>query len=220
MSGAHDHHGHHHHGADDCCAVEAPPSGDGMASYRRALGIVLALNATMFAVEIASGLAARSVALQADALDFLGDAFAYGMALAVLGMPLRWRAGVALFKGLCMGGFGLWVIGTAALNAYHQTVPEAFIMGWVGFAALLTNASCAVILYRHRQGDANMRSVWLCTRNDAIGNIAVVCAGLAVGLTDTGWPDYLVAAVMASLALSASVQVLRLSLAELSHRPA
>ena len=192
-----------------------------MADYRRILWIVLAINAAMFVVEIMSGVLARSVSLQADALDFLGDSFAYAITLFVVGTHIRWRARVALLKGLSMLGFGLWVIGSTIYHALYSAVPLATVMGTVGTAALVANIVSALLLYRHRSGDANMRSVWLCSRNDAISNLAVIAAAGAVGITGTGWPDYAVAFIMAGLALSSSVQVLRLSFAELagSRRP-
>ena len=191
-----------------------------LASYRKALWLALAINATMFGVEMVSGMIAQSVALQADALDFLGDSFAYGVTLMVVGMALRWRASVALLKGLSMVGFGVWLIGLAIWHAFYSTVPLALVMGTVGIAALAANLASAAVLYRHRVGDANMRAVWLCSRNDAIGNIVIVIAAVGVGTTETGWPDYAVAAAMAALALRSGVEVLRLSLAEMVGRPA
>jgi Co/Zn/Cd efflux system component len=192
-----------------------------MADYRRILWIVLAINATMFLVEITSGLLGRSVSLQADALDFLGDSFAYAITLFIVSTHIRWRARVALLKGLSMLCFGLWVIGTTIYHALYSAVPLAAVMGTVGTVALIANVVSALLLYRHRSGDANTRSVWLCTRNDAISNVAVIAAAGAVEFTGSGWPDYAVAFIMATLAMSSSVKVLRLSLAELagSQRP-
>lgn len=177
--------------------------------YRRVLWIVIVINATMFIVEMTGGLLARSVSLQADALDFLGDAATYGISLLVLSMSLRWRAGAALIKGASMGLFGVWVIGNSIYHMLYPGVPSAPIMGSIGFAALIANVICALLLYRHREGDANMRSVWLCSRNDAVSNIAVMMAASGVWATNTGWPDLVVGAIMASLALSACYQVLR-----------
>lgn len=190
-----------------------------MAAYRRILWLVIAINATMFAVEMTAGLMARSVSLMADAIDFLGDSFTYFITLLVLGMSLKWRASAALFKGATMGLFGLWVIGNAIYNAVIATVPEAVVMGSVGFAALLANVASAAVLFAYREGDANMRSVWLCSRNDAIGNVAVIGAGIAVGVTATGWPDYGVALIMASLQLSACYQILKRAMGELKAAP-
>jgi Co/Zn/Cd efflux system component len=176
---------------------------------------VLAINAGMFLVEIIAGLAAESASLQADALDFLADAANYGISLFVVGLALRYRATAALTKGLSMGAFGLWVIGTVIWHAIAGTVPEAITMGAVGIAALLANGASFGLLWAYRTGDANMHSVWLCSRNDVIANLAVLLAALGVFGTGTGWPDVIVAAVMASLALQGAWVVVRQSLAEL-----
>lgn len=195
------------------CHCDAAPAA-AVGAYRRVLWIVIAINATMFVVEMTGGLIAGSVSLQADALDFLGDSLTYGISLAVLAMSLRWRAGAALLKGASMGLFGLWVIGTSAYHVLYPGLPSAPIMGGIGFAALIANVTSAVLLYRHRQGDANMRSVWLCSRNDAISNIAVIIAASGVWATATGWPDLIVGGIMAALALSSSYQVIRQAKAE------
>lgn len=189
-----------------------------MPGYRRVLWAALVINGVMFVVEGGAGLAAGSVALQADALDFLGDTATYGLTLFVLGMALRWRARAALLKGASMGLFGLWVMGN---SLYHLTVPgapAAEVMTGVGVLALAANLATAFLLYRHRQGDANMRSVWLCTRNDALGNIAVILAGAGVFASGSNLPDIAVGAVMAALALTSARQVLRHARREL--RPA
>ncbi|SEP21546.1 Co/Zn/Cd efflux system component [Rhodospirillales bacterium URHD0017] len=185
--------------------------------YRRILWIALAVNLAMFAVEIGAGLTAQSVSLLADSLDFLGDAANYGLALFVLGMALQWRARAALIKAASMGLFGLWVAGTTIQHALAGTVPAAPVMGVVGVLALLANLGVAALLYRWRDGDSNMRSVWICTRNDAIGNLAVLVAAAGVFGSGTGWPDYIVAAIMSGLALTGAVQVTRHALAELAH---
>ena len=156
-----------------CCE---PPAGPAIGAYRRVLYVVIAINGAMFLVELGAGLFAQSVALQADALDFLGDTATYAITLMVLAMSLRWRALAALLKGTTMGLFGFWVIGQTVHHAFLPGVPGAAVMGAVGLAALIANLVSAVLLYRHRQGDANMRSVWLCSRNDALGNLAVVLA--------------------------------------------
>jgi Co/Zn/Cd efflux system component len=179
------------------------------------LWIALIVNAAMFAVEGAAGLAAGSVSLQADALDFFGDAANYGLSLSVLSLALAWRARAALVKGVSMGLFGVWVIAAAAANVLAGGTPHAATMGAVGFAALIANVGVALLLYRYRDGDANMRSVWLCTRNDALGNVAVMLAALGVFGTGSLWPDIAVAAVMASLALSASSETIANALREL-----
>lgn len=177
--------------------------------------MVLAINAVMFLVEIGAGLAAGSASLQADALDFLGDASNYAISLFVVGMALRYRASAALAKGATMGAFGLWVIGTVIWHALHGTLPSALTMGAVGFAALVANAASFGLLWAFREGDANMRSAWICTRNDVLGNLAVLLAAAGVFGTGTGWPDMVVAAIMAGLALQGAATVIRQSLGEL-----
>jgi Co/Zn/Cd efflux system component len=187
--------------------------------FRRVLWIALAINAGMFLVEGISGLLGNSVSLQADAVDFLGDAANYGLALAVLGLSLAHRAKVALIKGVSMGLFGLWVIGNAIYNTVVLALPSAAVMGSVGFLALVANLAVAALLYRHRNGDSNRRSVWLCTRNDAIGNIAVMLAATGVFASGTAWPDLAVATVMAGLALSSSYRVIRQAIGEIGSAP-
>jgi Co/Zn/Cd efflux system component len=183
--------------------------------YRRVLWVILAINAAMFAVEVAAGLAAGSASLQADALDFLGDAGNYAISLFVVGMALQYRAAAALLKGATMGIFGVWVIGITVWHALAGTLPEAFTMGAVGMAALVANALSFALLWAYRSGDSNMRSAWVCTRNDVLGNLAVLAAALGVFGTGTGWPDIAVAAVMATLALQGAYLVLRQSWYEL-----
>jgi Co/Zn/Cd efflux system component len=200
-----------------CCHhCDDDPQGDN-AAQRRILWVVLAINAAMFAIEIGAGLAAGSASLQADALDFLGDAANYAISLFVVGMALRYRATAALAKGATMGVFGLWVIGVAIWHGWHGTLPQAFTMGAVGIAALAANAASFGLLWAYRSGDANMRSAWICTRNDVLGNLAVLFAALGVFGSGTGWPDVVVAAVMAALAMQGSVVVLRQAWGELHH---
>lgn len=194
------------------------PSAD--PAYRRILWAVLGINAGMFVVEIGAGVAAGSVSLQADALDFLGDAANYAISLAVLSMALRWRARAALLKGLSMVGFGVWVIGSTVWHAVQGTLPEAEIMGAVGSGAILANGLSLALLWAYRTGDANMRAVWICTRNDVLGNVAVLLAALGVFGTGTGWPDVVVAGIMATLALSGAVQILRHAAEDLRAVPA
>lgn len=204
--------------AGSCCDHD---HGTGFRSdgFRRALWIALAVNAGMFLVEGISGLLGNSVSLQADAVDFLGDAANYGLALAVLGLSLAHRATVALVKGVTMGLFGFWVMGNAVYNSFVLALPSAAVMGSVGFLALVANLAVAVLLYRHRNGDSNRRAVWLCTRNDAIGNLAVMLAATGVFASGTAWPDLAVAAVMASLALSSSYRVIRQATGEIRGAP-
>lgn len=183
--------------------------------FRRILWFALASNGVMFAVELVASFISGSVSLQADALDFFGDAVNYGITLFVLGMSLHARAKAALFKSATMAAFGLWVIGSAVYRATTGAVPDAAVMGVIGMLALLVNVGVAVMLYRYRGGDSNMRSIWLCSRNDALGNIAVMLAAGGVFATATGWPDILVAALIAGLNLSAAAHVLRQAVAEL-----
>ena len=187
--------------------------------WRRVLWIVLGINATMFVVELGASWTSDSVSLLADSIDFFGDAGNYAISLAVLGMGLGTRARAALFKAACMGGFGLFVIGKALWNLRAGTLPEPATMGVVGFLAMTVNVGVALMLYRFRSGDANMRSVWLCSRNDALSNVAVMLAALAVFGTASAWPDLLVAGVMAVLALSSSWSVVRQARGELRAVP-
>jgi Co/Zn/Cd efflux system component len=195
------------------CHDDDPQRGN--TAYRRALWVVLAINAVMFGVEIGAGLAAGSASLQADALDFLGDAGNYAISLFVVGMALRYRAMAALAKGSTMLIFGLWVLTITGWHAWHGTLPQALTMGAVGITALAANAASFGLLWSHRGGDANMRSAWICTRNDVLGNLAVLLAALGVFGTGTGWPDVLVATIMASLALQGAYIVIRQAQLEL-----
>ena len=191
-----------------CCGHDT--KFDGVSDdYKRRLWIVIALNATMFAVEMTAGHLAQSQALQADALDFAGDAMTYGISLAVIGASLRARTNAALFKGFSLLLMGLWVFGSTVYRVFYVGVPTAEIMGAVGFLALLTNLASVFLLVRYKDGDANVRSVWLCSRNDA-----VMFAALGVWGTATGWPDLIVATIMAGLFLSSAFQIVRQALAE------
>jgi cation diffusion facilitator family transporter len=196
-----------------CCRHGEPD--DGGPAFRRVLWAVLAINLVMFLVEIGAGALARSTSLQADALDFLGDAANYGISLFVVGMALRYRATAALAKGVTMGLFGLWVLGLTGWHVLHGSVPQATTMGAVGLGALIANAASFALLWAHRGGDANMRSAWICTRNDVLGNVAVLAAAAGVFGTGAGWPDAIVAAAMACLALQGSWIVLRQAAGEL-----
>jgi Co/Zn/Cd efflux system component len=209
--------------SDSCCShgCAASPASQSP-RYRRVLWAALIINIAMFAVELVGGLQAGSVSLLADAVDFFGDAANYGISLLVLvlGMALTWRARAALFKGLTMGAFGIFVLGRAAWSTATGTVPEPVTMGAIGALALLANVVVAAMLYAWREGDASMRSVWLCSRNDAIGNLAVMAAALGVFGTGSGWPDLAVAAVMGILALTAARSVIRQARTELRPVPA
>lgn len=184
--------------------------------YRRILWIALMLNLLMFIVELAAGLASGSVSLLADAIDFFGDAANYAVSLAVLSMALVVRAKAALFKAACMLAFGLFVLGKAAWSARTGVPPEALTMGIVGFAALCVNIGVAAMLYAYRNGDANMQSVWLCSRNDALSNMAVILAAFGVFGTASAWPDLVVASVMGLLAISSAFTVFKSARKELA----
>lgn len=212
-----------HDATDGCHAGGGGTSGRPDAAsprWRRALWVALAVNAAMFVVEIGAGLRSGSVSLLADAVDFFGDAANYGVSLAVLGLGLAWRARAAWVKGATMGAFGVGVLAHAAWNLVAGTVPEPVTMGAVGALALAANVGVAALLWAFRDGDANMRSVWLCSRNDAIGNVAVMAAALGVFGTGRAWPDLVVAVVMATLALTAARSVMRQARAELAGRGA
>ena len=196
-------HCHHDHASHDTAAGAAPPG------YRRVLWVALAVNLLMFAVEIGAGMVSGSVSLLADAIDFFGDAANYGVSLAVLSLGIVWRARAALLKAASMLAFGVAVLGKAAWAASQGVPPEALTMGVVGVLALAANVGVALLLYKFREGDANMRSVWLCTRNDALGNLAVMGAAIGVFGTGTAWPDLAVAAAMGVLALVGGASVVR-----------
>jgi Co/Zn/Cd efflux system component len=184
-------------------------------TWRRVLWIALAVNGAMFLAEIVAGVAAGSASLQADALDFLGDAANYAISLWVAGMALAWRARAALLKGLSLAALAVWVLGSTAWHAWAGTLPEAEVMGVVGLLALLANAGVALMLYRYRGGDANRRSVWICSRNDAIGNLAVLLAAAGVFGTGAGWPDLIVATIMAGLGIWGGWQIVGQAIGEL-----
>ena len=191
------------------CGCSGNPKFDGIdPNYKRILWTVILINASMFMVEMSAGKLAGSQALQADALDFLGDAFTYGLSLAVIGMSLRVRSAAAMFKGLSLLLMGLWVFGSTAYQFLVLGVPKAEIMGGIGLLALAANLLSVFLLMRYKDGDANVRSVWLCSRNDAIGNVAVMLASVAVWFTATAWPDLIVAIIMSGLFLRSSQLIL------------
>lgn len=195
-----------------CCAPARPAVDPRL---RKALWIALVVNAAMFVAEIAAAANSGSVSLLADAIDFFGDAANYALSLAVLGMALTARSRAAVVKGACMGAFGIFVLARAGWSAYAGVPPEPITMGAVGLLALAANVAVALLLYRHRGGDANQRSAWLCSRNDAIGNLAVMLAALGVLGTGSAWPDLGVAALMASLGIWGAASVLRQARGEL-----
>jgi Co/Zn/Cd efflux system component len=187
--------------------------------YRRVLWAALAINVAMFGIEIVASIVAGSVSLRADALDFLADAANYAVALAVVGLALHWRARAALLKGSIMGLFGLWVAASTIHHAVTATMPHAEMMSAVGLLALTANLIVAGLLYRYRVADSQALSVWLCTRNDCIANIAVLVAGAGVWASGTPWPDIVVAAVIAWLGLFSAALVIRQARHELRHAP-
>jgi Co/Zn/Cd efflux system component len=198
------------------CSCDNDVTFDGLsAAYKRALWAVIAINGAMFLVEMAAGTLAGSQALKADALDFLGDTATYSISLFVIAMPLVWRARAALFKGLSLGAMGLWVLGTTVYHVLVLGVPQAELMGAIGFLALVANLTSVLLLLKFRDGDANVRSVWLCSRNDAAGNLAVILAASGVWATGTAWPDLIVASMMAALFLWSSAQIVRQAAREL-----
>ncbi len=207
-----------------CCHDSCSPATSAAAlnspRWRRTLRIALAVNATLFVAEIVAGVAAGSASLQADALDFFGDSANYAISLGVAGMALAWRARAALVKGGTLIVFALWVLGCTAWHTFHSTLPQAEMMGAVGIAALVANGGVALMLYRFRTGDANMRSVWICSRNDAIGNCAVLFAAMGVFGTGTGWPDVIVAAIMGGLGLWGGWQIVGQARGELRSEAA
>jgi len=198
----------------DCCGTSVKFEGLS-ADYKRRLWLVIAINAAMFLVEMGAGALAGSNALQADALDFLGDAATYGISLAVIGASIRIRAMAAIAKAASLSLMSLWVLAMTGYQILIVGVPRADVMGVVGVLALAANVTSVLILMRYKDGDANVRSVWLCSRNDAIGNVAVMLAALAVWGTGTKWPDLLVAALMAGLFFYSSMRILQQSIAEI-----
>ena len=197
-----------------CC--EAPDFSGQDPRYKRALIAVIFINATMFFVEFIAGSFAGSQALKADALDFLGDSITYGLSLWAISKTLETRAKVSLAKGFSLLGMGLWVLGATTYQVFQEGVPQAQVMGVVGLMALAANLISVVILIRFREGDSNVQSVWICSRNDALGNVAVLIASVAVVYTGSAWPDLVVAAIMASLFLSGAYTIIRAAQNELS----
>lgn len=196
--------------AGQTCGCHGSPRFDGLdPRYKRVLWIVIAINGAMFLFETWAGFIAGSQSLRADALDFLGDTVTYGMSLAVIGTVVRVRAVAALIKGASLSLMGLWVLGSTAYHVLMLGLPRAEIIGFTGFLALTANVTSVLLLMRYKDGDANVRSVWMCSRNDAIGNVAVMIAALGVWGTSTAWPDLTVAAIMASLFLYSSFQIVR-----------
>jgi Co/Zn/Cd efflux system component len=202
--------------SDDACGCHGGvPVFDGVdPRYKLVLWTVIGINAAMFFTEMAAGQLAGSQALKADALDFLADTVTYGLSLAVIGASVKTRATAALFKGLSLSLMALWVLGSTVYHTLILGLPSAGLMGGIGVLALAANLSSVLLLRRYKDGDANVRSVWLCSRNDAIGNVVVMVAAFGVWATSTAWPDLAVAALMAAIFLTSSVQILRQAWAE------
>jgi Co/Zn/Cd efflux system component len=201
--------------AEDTCCPKGVPVFDGVnPRYKRILWTVIGINGAMFVGEMVAGQLAGSQALKADALDFLADTVTYGLSLAVIGTSLRTRATAALAKGVSLSLMALWVLSSTVYQTLILGLPKAEVMGVVGLLALAANLASVLLLQPYKDGDANVRSVWLCSRNDAIGNVIVMVAALAVWGTATGWPDLLVATIMAGIFLSSSMQILRQAWAE------
>lgn len=203
------------------CSCGSNVKFDGVSEgYKRVLWIVIAINAVMFLIEISAGLAARSQALKADALDFLGDTATYSISLLVIGKSIQVRTNAALIKGVSLAIFGLWVAGATLYRAWVGVLPEAPMMSVIAVLAFAANVTSALLLMKYRNGDANVRSVWLCSRNDAIGNLAVLAAAGGVWTLASRWPDLIVAGLMASLFLSSSYQIIRQAIQERQTEPA
>ncbi|MEN3350820.1 MAG: hypothetical protein V7632_4455 [Bradyrhizobium sp.] len=197
------------HAIDACCWGGVPVF-DGLdPRYKRVLWTVIGINGAMFLTEMIAGQLAGSQALKADALDFLADTVTYGLSLAVIGASPRTRASAALLKGTSLSLMALWVFGSTVYQTLVLGVPKAEVMGVIGMLALAANLASVLLLLPYKDGDANVRSVWLCSRNDAIGNLIVMVAAFGVWGMATAWPDLAVAAVMAAIFLTSSVQILR-----------
>ena len=196
-----------------CCSSNQPIHQS--PRYKKALWIVLVLNLSMFFVEIVTGIKSGSTSLLSDSLDFLGDSANYLISLIVLPMALSYRAKASMVKGLTMGVFGLFILITTIYRAFYGEVPSYSEMSIVGFLALLVNVSALLILLKFRDGDSNVRSVWVCSRNDAIGNMAVILAGIAVYFFQSKYPDLIVAFILAFLALQASQEIIKRAWVEL-----
>jgi len=199
--------------SNDCCSAPPPPRS---VSYRRVLWVALFANVVMFFVELVAAALSGSSALAADAADFLGDSANYALSLGALALGGAWISRVALLKGAAMTVYGLGVLGYATWRAWLGAPPEALTMGSVGLLALGVNFGVATLLFRFRDGDANMCSVWLCTRNDIIANVAVLAAAAGVFGTGTVWPDIAVAAMLAALGLTSGRAVIGRAKAELA----
>jgi len=173
------------------------------------LKVVLGINVLMFLVEVVAGWYAGSTALLADSLDMLGDAFAYGFSLYVVGRSVRWKAVSAMFKGGIMAAFGVMVLGQAIYKMVVPHTPHFGTIGLIGLLALVANSACLGLLWRHRAEDINMRSVWLCSRNDIIANLSVLVAAGGVWLSDSQWPDVLIGLGIALIFFRSATHVIQ-----------
>jgi cation diffusion facilitator family transporter len=198
---------------DKECEVEALQK-----SQSQVLWTVLGINGGMFVLELVAGLVAGSVALLADSLDMLGDTLVYGFSLFVIGKAAHWRARSALLKGGIMAAFGLGVLGQGVYKLWLPTPPEAGLMGAAALLALAANAVCLYLLTRYRTDDINMRSTWLCSRNDIVANTGVIVAALATALSSTIWPDLLISLLITAVFLRSAFTVITEAVREL--RPA
>lgn len=198
---------------DKTCEVSALRKSQGSV-----LKAVLAINAVMFLVEAGAGFMAHSTALLADSLDMLGDSIVYGFSLYILLRSERWQAVSALLKGTVMALFGFFVLGEAVYKILYPVFPVAETMGGIGVVALLANSLCLALLWRHRSDDINMRSVWLCSRNDIIANLSVLVAAVGVWFTGSGWPDIMIGLFIAAIFLRSAVHVIINAVRELKGR--
>lgn len=200
---------------DACCDQKAEEIATLRGEHRKVLVVVLTINAVLFVVEATAGVLAHSTALLADSLDMLGDALVYAFSLYVLWRSAEWKATAAIVKGMVMAAFGLGVLAQAIYKLMTGALPSAETMSIVGALVLFGNAVCFVLLFRHRSDDLNMRSTWLCSRNDIIANVSVLLAAAGVKLFASAWPDIIVGAAIASLFLRSAFTVLRESFSEL-----
>jgi Co/Zn/Cd efflux system component len=200
---------------DACCEQKAEEINTLRGEHRKVLIVVLVINAALFVVEAGAGLLAHSTALLADSLDMLGDSLVYSFSLYVLSRSTGWKATAALLKGIVMAAFGIGVLAEAVYKMTASVVPVAATMGIIGLLVLLGNGLCFLLLFRHRSDDLNMRSTWLCSRNDIVANLSVLLAAAAVRIFDSGWPDILVGTAIAGLFLRSALTVLQESSAEM-----
>jgi cation diffusion facilitator family transporter len=189
---------------DECCAVINVPE-----QQRRVFRIVLWVNITMFLLEAVAGVLSYSTALLADSVDMLGDAVVYGFSLYVIGRGTIWQARAAILKGFIMAAFGVGVLVQVIVKVHHGLVPSVDVMGLVGVLALAANVFCLMLLWRHRADDINMRSAWVCSRNDVIGNVGVLVAAVGVALTGSAWPDVVIGLLVAAVFSRSAVLVIR-----------